>query len=1126
MWEIVAFEWRYHARQISFLAAAILFFIFGFALTAAEFGASNTYINSPYSIMQSIGLLSLAAIFIVTVFCANAVVRDREYRMEEIVFTTAVEKSHYLFGRFIGSFVAAFTAFSTCALGMLAATYLTKHDPSRVGPLTLGAYARALLVMALPNLLFAAALLFAVATMTRSVLASSVAAVFLYVLYFIVAALTNSPLMAASVPGGQSVQSAAVMLDPFGLSAFFAQTRYWTPAIRNVRLVALSGDFLWNRVLCVGLAMIVLAVVYRLFSFRVISGKRAKAEPIKETTSPVVYVPARIADSQWAALRSALRIELRSLFKSVPFLLLMLLWAGLAGSEIISTISSGEYGAALYPTTGIVFSDLQRPLYIIGIIVLIYYSTEIIWRERTVRFAPIVDATPASNAAFVLSKAGALAAIVAALLVIETIVAAVLRVQLDPSLIAQFAWYDGVPLLLFAVAAIFFHSLTPNKHVGMFLLILFFVARDLWLEHPLWRFGLLPPVSFSAMNGFTGAAAFDWLTLHWTFAAALLLLITTALWRKGGRERINRPLAITLSALFAVSCVWVFYNTNILNSRDDAEERAAEYEKKYNQLAALPQPRLVDVKTEVAIEPAGRRYTARGRYIVLNDTPAPIDMIVVTAMNATITIPNAALLQRNPRFGHYAFHLDPPLMPQGRTEVQFDLDVVNRGFTDRRVDNSVTPNGSFIMSRRSFPTIGYSRRNELNDPVARRKFGLPPRPEIDESDLGDEAQPWIAFDATVSTSPDQIAITSGRLEREWSAGNHRYFHYKSESLIPNDFSFASAHYAVARAPRITVYYHPAHSANVSRIIHAAQGSLKYFDESFGPYPHSELKIAEVPAQWPFGGFAQPGTIFLGENRAFLIDARDPRRLDLVSRRVAHEVGHQWWGLYVAPAPIPGALAITESLAKYSELAILERLHGSGAVRESLTRELDMYLAGRANARRAEVPLDRCGPDAYLYYRKGAIVMHAIKDLLGEAAMNRASHDFVSEQGGPGHRPTTAQLLQHFYAIAPQHRAQIDEWMKQIVIDDNRVDAARATRLANGKYEVAVEVTAAKADKLDLGIFSAADEPLYVAKCELHGGKNVVTVTVDKKPLTAVIDPYVCRIDANRFDNEKRIAVSP
>jgi len=55
--DVVAFEWRYHTRQASFIAAASIFFLFGFALTARAFGPANVNIDSPYSITQTVALL-------------------------------------------------------------------------------------------------------------------------------------------------------------------------------------------------------------------------------------------------------------------------------------------------------------------------------------------------------------------------------------------------------------------------------------------------------------------------------------------------------------------------------------------------------------------------------------------------------------------------------------------------------------------------------------------------------------------------------------------------------------------------------------------------------------------------------------------------------------------------------------------------------------------------------------------------------------------------------------------------------------------------------------------------------------------------------------------------------------
>ena len=113
--------------------------------------------------------------------------------MEEIVYATPVGKPYYLLGRFAGAYFATATALGFAAVGLLLATFMPWLDAERIAPTDLGPYVWALAVLALPNALFASALLFAVAVSTRSAIATYVGAVFVYVLYFVGAALTNSP---------------------------------------------------------------------------------------------------------------------------------------------------------------------------------------------------------------------------------------------------------------------------------------------------------------------------------------------------------------------------------------------------------------------------------------------------------------------------------------------------------------------------------------------------------------------------------------------------------------------------------------------------------------------------------------------------------------------------------------------------------------------------------------------------------------------------------------------------------------------------------------------------------------------------------------------------------------------
>ncbi len=1117
-------------------------------------------------------MLSLASVFILAAFCANAVVRDRETRMEEIVFTTSVGKFPFLVGRFTGSFLAAFTAFGTSALGMFVATFMPWQEPERIGAVSVTAYLWPLAVIALPNMLFAAVLLFALATVTRSVLASYAGSVLLYVLYFIAATLTNSPLMASSVPGGNGNASLASLLDPFALSAFFAQTEHWVPALRNTKLLSLSGDFLLNRILWMAVSLAILGVVYRLFSFRVLARARKPLhadDATSEATPAMVlpHTPVQTRPSQWASYLSITRIELRTFLLTPPFLAMAILWTLLALSELVGEVKGGEYGSALYPASGILFAALQNPLTLLVTILLIYTSTELVWRERSLGIAAILNSTPTSNGAFVAAKCTALAMLVGAFTALG--IGVMVAIQLakgwspEPGLLLAFACVMGAPLLLFACAAVFVQTVSAHKYLGMLLTMALAVISIhgpmLGLDHRLLRFGAMSRFGYSAMNGFGAPTGFPWLILYWSALTGLLLLLAAALWRHGsaglpllrpilrGTSRSWRLLAGAMTIILAASGAFIFYNTNVLHAYEtekDVLDWKGDYETTYKAFASLPQPRIVEIRASVDLYPVERRYRVRGEYVLVNDTGQPIDRVLIAvrreAVAATIAMPSARATL-DARFHQHLFRLQRALQPSEQTTVRFDITYANPGFESGQPDQSIVSNGSYIPTNRAFPTIGYRASYEIDDARERRRRGLPASSAA-ESSREHERIPmadWVRFDVTVSTSPDQRIVAPGLLVRSWEHDGRRSFRFRSEGAMPNQFIIASARYAVAaethHGVRIEIYYQPGHAYNVARMMRAAAESLQVFRTNFGPYRHSTLRLAEVPAHnTNFAGFAEPGVIFFSENRGLLTDARDPERLDLVYRRVAHEVAHQWWGYTVIAADVPGDLVLTETLTKYSELIALEKARGREQARQLLTYELDLYLAGRTAETGVEPPLTAVENQSYLYYRKGILVMGSIRDLLGEPAVNAALRSLVREQGGPAHSPTCADLLRHLRAAAtPEQSMLIDQWMNDVVLYDFQLNTARARRLPNGRYEVRMRVSASKdsrdrplrfRESIDIGVFGDDERLLSLAKYALHDGDQEIVVIVDKQPRNAVVDPYVNRMDRNRFDNGKIVEV--
>ncbi len=1154
---LLAFEWRYHTRQLSYFAALALVCGTAFVLISTGFGPTNLFINSPYVVTYSLGMLSLVGIFLVTVLSANGLLRDSEHRMSEIIFATPIGRWSYLVSRFIGIVLASFAAFVLAGLVLMLAPLLLGVDPVRLGPVQPWSYAWALLVLVLPNLVIATAIVFAIAAATRSTLATWVGGVLVYALYFITAMLVDSPLMAGTSPPTAVALARAAILDPFGLSAFFEQTRYWTPAERNTQLLSFSGHFLWNRLLWLAVAGGIFAVTARLFRMRTMP--RQGRSPLPAADS-LPTADSRLTTGASSAFASAARLDIRYALTSRPSVALMLLWIFFISVELWSD-TSAEYGSSMYPTTATMLDTIAVPLTRLGALVLIFFAAELVWRARAHAMDELLNATPASPAMFYLAHLAALAGLVIAMTATAITVAIVVQLlqgyhEFMLPVYASLFWTATVPLIILAVLVLLLNVLSPNRYVGMFLSLIAVVTLQFGvggIEHPLLRYGAAPEVSWSDISGFSStAASFAWFSLYWGIVAAFIASLTVAAWRRGRDATLSRRLtaiprrlgrggvAVT-GALFVIAAsigAFLYYQGNVrqrYTTREDMDQWRAEYERQWRSRTAAS-PAIASITSEVALFPGERRYTASGTYRLENHTDRNIDTVWISvrreARDVILALDGAGAVVVDSTYSMYGFVPAALLAPGESATFTFSLAVQQPRIRSAGFDESLAGNGTFLMNTRIFPQPGFNRGYEVDDANDRQRLGLPVPAPADRT-----ATPWIAFEMTVSTSADQVAIAPGNLEREWKDGSRRFFRYSSESMV-NWFALASARYAVKKEMHdgvtIEVYYHPAHAANVDRMIAAAAASLDLFGTTFGPYPFQELRIVEVPSTWAMGAaVAFPGTIFFVEDRGFLTDARDSTRLDIVTRRVAHEVAHQWWGMQLSPAPGPGATMLVESFAKYGEQRVLAARQGEAMVAELMSFDQDRYLSGRTGVEESEVPLTQVTDESWLYYGKGGVIMNALRALVGQEALDRSLQRLLQEYGGPEGRARTADFLAILHEeTREEYHARVDEWLGEVVLYDLSIPAVTAKALPDGRFEVTVEVKAAKlkgddaqplGEPVDLAVYGA-DSLLTMEQPFLSSRDTTLTITVDGRPERVAIDPVIRRLDRERSDNEKKVTL--
>jgi len=149
-------------------------------------------------------------------------------------------------------------------------------------------------------------------------------------------------------------------------------------------------------------------------------------------------------------------------------------------------------------------------------------------------------------------------------------------------------------------------------------------------------------------------------------------------------------------------------------------------------------------------------------------------------------------------------------------------------------------------------------------------------------------------------------------------------------------------------------------------------------------------------------------------------------------------------------------------------------------------------------------------------------------------LNKAIRAFRDEYAfkGPPYPNTTALLTKIRAVTPPQLQYVIDDMFESITLYDNRAKSATARLLPDGRYEVKVTVIAnkRKADQLgketdaplndwiDIGVLDADNKALFLEKKKIDKEETEFTMTVDKKPARAGIDPYNKLIDRRPKDN--------
>jgi ABC-type transport system involved in multi-copper enzyme maturation permease subunit len=1171
---VLRFELRLHFRSPLFWGVALLFFAMHFVtITQSVVHISdNTQLayNSAWLIFQSELVLGIFGMLPAIVFAVTEITRDLDRRTTELFFTTPVSRAAFLLGRFSAGTLAAMTIGCIGVLGALVGSFMPWLDPTRIAPFDWRPWVLSLVLLVLPNLIVFCALFFSVAALTRSTALTFGAAFGVVVL--------NTFVNLGAVP---PVPRWRLLTDPFGALPVAEASRYWTVSELNRQLP--TTLLVPNRVLWLGLALCTLLFTLWRYRMELAVPRFARLRRRRQVAAAAppalpAALPALRFDSRATLLQllSQLRMDSRGVWRSSLFWLVLLMtafavWGG------ANALSSPIVHLRLYPATSLILDSLLPSLFQFVLLLIIYFSAALVYRERDSGVEGISGAAPCPDWIPVISKTLVLCGIVLSLLALTLIVSLSVQELADfhdhaLGVFLRGLFAGGSYFWMFCVLAVLVQVLSPGKWSGMVLVMVVFVAvlilPALGFEHLLYGFRV-PFAVYSDMNGF-GHFLLPTYTLiaYWAAFCVLLLAAGDLLFPRGhyssirerlrdARTRLTVPLLCTCAVaalVFAGLGAFIFYNTNVLNdyvTLDDARAAQARYELDYGRYRDALVPSLVDPDVRLELYPAERRLTSRGTAGLLNSNNAAIGEFVVSVDRRNhvdeLIVDDATLVTSDPGQGFYLFRPAVPLAAGATLTIRWAFSRENRGFPNGAPDNEIVGNGTYVRSGH-MPLPGYCLGCELR--TARQRYGLPPTerlPALDDSAHVDDVFPGIdtrsGFRVVIGTDADQTAVSAGLLRRTWKEKDRRYFEYGLVGPAWPAIALLSARYTIARdtwnGVELEVYHDAKHAWNVRAMLETAKKGLDYYSREFGSYHLPYYRMAEY-ARYRSNVQAGLGLIAYSEGSGFMTDLRGRTDLDYAT---LHELAHQWWGANVYGARMQGRQLLNEGLAQYSTFMAYKKFAEPVWVRRFVADMHNSYLAARGSEAVAEQPIVKTEDQAYISYGKAPIALFALQELIGADKVNSALRAYYArfDRKGPPF-PTSRDLVKELRAAAgEEYQDLITDLFERIVLYDASVTAAE-TRPVNGGYEVVLDVAGKQFEAggdgtekevpldtwFQIAVFPESDrdvvelEPLYLQHHRLRSGAQRITVRVANKPGTVAVDPFRLMIDRRRDNNVLRL----
>lgn len=1136
-------------------------------------GSSRVFINSPLALQQITLITSFFSVFMIAPIFGQNSFKDHLFGFDEIANSKNFSRTAYFFARYVSAFLVSLFILTSIGLGLAVASSFPSIEPAYIGESPVWAYLYPYVFCVIPNLLALGAVFYFMGAYFKKMAYVYLSGAVVFMGWML------------SGQFGRDVETYMVgaLIDPSGIRATSLVVKYWTAAQQNEIFVPLESYFLYNRLLWMAVGALALLAA-RVFFERQPS-KSAKAKKRVEKTSLrefKTYSQISFVEQSKTGPKEFMSLVWHEFTQSLKHpVILTLLFLGCGYMFLLSPQIGKIMGTPVLPKTYAVVEMLGGVFSLFVLIILTFWSGEMLWKEKTSHMDEIVDSSPSSIMVLRLPKLFALNLLILVLMILVMMTGVIIQTfkgyhSYELSVYFKMLFLDQYPMyFVMSCIAFFIHAFANNKFIGHGGMVVYYVylifGSTFGIERKLFIMGSTPSLTYSDMNGFGpnlyGATV---MSLTWMALALALTVLSLTFFQRGKESSLTKRFlegfknlgtknkVLGFFSFLSFVCLWSFsyYNISVLNEFEFKKEVTAkqvEYEKTYREKwLYAPRPDFISARLTFDLYPNERQAISSVEAKIKNTFVNPIEEALVNV----VSYPSYKLeieggyeiLRKEKSFLHIRFN--KPLEPEEVRKLTYAFTIENKGFENSEEDIEIVKNGSFINSFTLMPSFGYNAGFEVSDRKDRKRSGLGEKVRsLDPSKPISSKYSYIAndalridFSAVVSTSSDQTIVTPGYLVKEWQEGGRNHFEYKMDKAILKFFSVLSARYEVVKdkwgGVDLEVFYNKGHEKNIPSMISASKDALDYFSKNFAPYQYRQFRIFEFPR---YSIFAQafPNTIPFSEGFGFITDFSDEKDVDYAYYVTAHELAHQWFAHQLIGGNVPGATMLVESLAQYGALMVMKQKEGQGKIAKYLKYEMDRYLSGRASEVKEELPLAMSENQGYIHYRKASAVFYRLQEEMGEERLNAIISRFIKDHGldaGKAVLPNAQMLVNEIKNAVPSKVSLIEELFNEIVLYENRVVKAEKTKLPTGEFEVTMDLSLKKIkanpkgeerfvdfkEEIPVGLRDKDGELIYYKRHMLSQGEQTLKIKIKEEPFKAGLDPTNSFIDKSLKDNEVSI----